>query len=156
MRWLWIDNIIAFCRGRSASAIKNISLAEEYLHDPFTGVPVMPPSLIIEGVAQTAGILVGHMEDFKKNVVLAKIRSAEFTSIAVGGDQLRYDVQIESGDERAVLTNGQIFKNGVAMGQATLMFSLLGEEGTAMGLPGHNFVFDGRFMDILAKMIPNA
>ena len=37
MRWYWIDRFIEFESGRYAKAIKNISLAEEYLHDHFPG-----------------------------------------------------------------------------------------------------------------------
>ena len=53
MRWFWIDRFTEFESGSSATAIKNVSLAEEHLHDHFPGVPLMPNSLIIEGIAQT-------------------------------------------------------------------------------------------------------
>ena len=49
MRWFWIDRFTEFDSGRHATAIKNVSLAEEHLHDHFPGAPVMPNSLIIEG-----------------------------------------------------------------------------------------------------------
>ena len=78
MRWIWIDAFVEFESGRRASAIKNITLAEEHLHDHFPGYPVMPACLLIEGMAQTAGILVGEARGFAENVILAKIRKAEF------------------------------------------------------------------------------
>ena len=59
MRWIWIDRFLEFNRGKSARAIKNLSLAEDYFSDHFPGYPVMPGSLILEGLAQTGGILVG-------------------------------------------------------------------------------------------------
>jgi len=34
MRWFWIDRFDEFVRGRHATAVKNVSLAEEHLHDP--------------------------------------------------------------------------------------------------------------------------
>ena len=55
MRWIWIDRFIEFESGQQATAIKNVSLAEEHLHDHFPGVPVMPNSLIIEGWRRPAG-----------------------------------------------------------------------------------------------------
>ena len=60
MRWIWIDKFLEFRSGQFARAIKNLTLAEEHLHDHFPGYPVMPASLIIEGLAQTGGILVGE------------------------------------------------------------------------------------------------
>ena len=41
MRWFWIDRFSEFVCGESATAVKNVSLAEEYLHDHFDGYPIM-------------------------------------------------------------------------------------------------------------------
>ena len=46
MRWIWIDTFVEFVSGQRATAIKNVTLAEDYLHDHFPGYPVMPPSLM--------------------------------------------------------------------------------------------------------------
>ena len=78
MRWIWIDKFLEFRSGQFARAIKNLTLAEEHLHDHFPGYPVMPASLIIEGLAQTGGILVGEAGGFAEKVILAKIPRAEF------------------------------------------------------------------------------
>jgi len=66
MRWIWIDRFVEFVPGRRATAVKNISLAEEHLHDHFPDFPVMPECLMIEGMAQTAGILVGEAKKFSE------------------------------------------------------------------------------------------
>jgi len=89
MRWIWIDKFIEFESGRRAVAVKNLTLAEEHLHDHFPGYPVMPASLMIEGMAQTAGILVGEARNFEEKVILAKIRRASFDGVARPGDQLQ-------------------------------------------------------------------
>ena len=73
MRWFWIDRFTEFESGRAATAIKNVSLAEEYLHDHFPGAPVMPNALVIEGLAQTGGLLVAEHSGFENRVVLAKV-----------------------------------------------------------------------------------
>ena len=65
MRWIWIDRFLEFRRGKSARAIKNLSLAEDIFADHFPGYPIMPGSLILEGLAQTGGILVGDVNDFR-------------------------------------------------------------------------------------------
>ena len=48
MRWIWIDKFLEFRSGQFARAIKNLTLAEEHLHDHFPGYPVMPAALILE------------------------------------------------------------------------------------------------------------
>jgi len=150
MRWIWIDTFVAFESGVSASAVKNVSLAEEHLHDHFPGYPVMPPSLMIEGMAQTAGILVGEARDFQENVILAKIRRAEFDDYARPGDTLRYDATIETIDDRAAVTSGTVLKNDTPIGRVDLIFSHVGHSEQAFGLPEHNFVFTEQFRQLLA------
>ena len=78
MRWIWIDRFLDFQSGKSARAVKNLSLAEDYFADHFPGYPVMPACFILEGVAQTGGILVGEANNFQEKVILAKIVSARF------------------------------------------------------------------------------
>jgi len=148
MRWIWIDRFTEFVSGSHAVALKNVSLAEEYLKDHFPGYPVMPASLIIEGMAQTAGILVGPARGFKENVILAKIRAAEFKEFAVPGDQLGYRARIESIDDAGAVTAGEVFLNERPMGRVDLMFSHVGQGNSVRGLPGHNFVFTGQFMEL--------
>jgi 3-hydroxyacyl-[acyl-carrier-protein] dehydratase len=64
MRWLWIDKFVEFERGRRAVAIKNVSIVEEEIDDYVPGFPIMPNTLIIEGMAQTAGLLIGEYSGF--------------------------------------------------------------------------------------------
>ena len=95
MRWYWIDRFIEFESGRRAKAVKVVSLAEDHLHDHFPGYPVMPKSLVIEGMAQTGGLLVCEHNHFTEKVVLAKIGKARFHGEAVPGDTLTYTATIE-------------------------------------------------------------
>src|SRR5215471_6606385 len=94
MRWIWIDRFVAFERGKSARAVKNLSRAEDFFADHFPGYPVMPATLILEGLAQTGGILVGEVNDFKEKVVLAKIPKAVFHREMLAGEQLIYEVEL--------------------------------------------------------------
>jgi 3-hydroxyacyl-[acyl-carrier-protein] dehydratase len=95
MRWFWIDRYLEFESGRYAVAVKNVSLAEEHLHDHFPGAPVMPNSLIVEGIAQSGGLLVAEYNNFAKRVVLAKVSRASFHFLALPGDTLIYRTKIE-------------------------------------------------------------
>lgn len=104
MRWFWIDRFTEFVRGRKATAVKSVSLAEEHLHDHFPGAAIMPTTLIIEGMAQTGGILAADALDFKKQVVLAKVASAEFAFEVVPGDTLEYRAElVESGESGSLV-----------------------------------------------------
>ena len=87
MRWFLIDKFIEIQKGKYAKAIKNITLGEDHLHDHFPTFPVMPNSLIIESLAQTAGVLAGYSKDFEQNVILSKINKAIFHRMALPGDQ---------------------------------------------------------------------
>jgi 3-hydroxyacyl-[acyl-carrier-protein] dehydratase len=78
MRWIWIDKFTEFTPKSSATAVKAVTLAEEHLHDLYPDFPVVPHSLIVEGMAQTAGILVGQARAFREKVILAKIGRATF------------------------------------------------------------------------------
>jgi 3-hydroxyacyl-[acyl-carrier-protein] dehydratase len=77
MRWFWIDRFDEFVRGRHATAVKNVSLAEEHMHDHFPGAALMPNSLIVEGMAQTAGLLVAEAIGLFDGVGLKVSLSAE-------------------------------------------------------------------------------
>jgi len=95
MRWYWIDRFLEFESGRYAKAVKCISLAEDHLHDHFPFHPMMPNSLVIEGLAQTGGLLVCEHNHFAEKVILAKITKAQFFCEAGPGDTLIYNAKLE-------------------------------------------------------------
>ncbi len=151
MRWIWIDRFVAFEPGTRAVAIKNVSRAEDHLHDQYPAYPLMPASLMIEGMAQTAGILVGQARDFRERVILAKVNRARFDGLAVPGDQLTYQAAIETIDDSGAGTSGTVLNNGQPFGVVDLMFSHLDRAtGAKVGIPDHNFVFGEEFRHLLA------
>lgn len=96
MRWMWIDRFVEFESGRRAIALKNVTLVEEQLDDYIPGYPIMPAPLIIEGMAQTGGLLVAEHGGFLERVVLAKVGKAVFHFPAVPGDQMLYTTTVEA------------------------------------------------------------
>jgi len=153
MRWIWIDRFVEFTPGVSATAVKNVSLAEEHLHDHWEDFPVMPVSLMIEGMAQTAGILVGQARNFQEKVVLAKVSKAEFAELVVPGDQLKYQARIETITAQAASTRGIVFKNDRQIGTVDLMFSHIDQNMAGLKFPKENFVFTGQFLRLLAGFV---
>ena len=125
MRWIWIDKFLEFRSGQFARAIKNLTLAEEHLHDHFPGYPVMPASLIIEGLAQTGGILVGEAGGFAEKVVLAKIPRADFLGVACAGDQLIYEVTLTDLRSEGAVVEAKAFLNGELLVDAEIVFAHL-------------------------------
>jgi 3-hydroxymyristoyl/3-hydroxydecanoyl-(acyl carrier protein) dehydratase len=88
MRWFWVDRFEEFVRCRRAVAIKAVTLAEEHLHDHFPGAAIVPNALVLEGLAQTAGILVVDAIDYRRRVVLVP-RHRELVRQEALGLQLR-------------------------------------------------------------------
>ena len=96
MRWMWLDRFVEFTRGQRAVAIKNVSMTEEAMSDYLPGFPVLPCSMIVEGLAWTGGILANEFRGFRERMVLAKVNKAIFHRPAVPGDQLRYTAVLEA------------------------------------------------------------
>jgi 3-hydroxyacyl-[acyl-carrier-protein] dehydratase len=164
MRWMWIDRIIELEPRERLVAIKHISLAEEHLHDHFAAeaerglpaAPTMPACFIIEGMAQSAGILVGHAGEFKEKVVLAKVSKVELTEEAGPGDTLRYTATVERMDDIGAQTSGvvELLPRGESseareIGRIDLMFSHLDNNMGGAKFPEHNFVFSDSFRTLL-------
>ncbi len=150
MRWIWIDKFVEFEPQKRAVAVKNVSRAEDHLHDQYPAYPMMPTSLIVEGMAQTAGILVGHARRFSERVILAKIKRATIDDIVVPGEQLTYEATLERIDDSGASTTGRVLRNGRLIGQIDIVFSHVDRaSGAQIGIPDHNFVFTDDFMRLL-------
>ncbi|MFQ5430077.1 MAG: 3-hydroxyacyl-ACP dehydratase FabZ family protein [Phycisphaerae bacterium] len=149
MRWIWIDKFTEFRSGVSATAVKNVSLAEEHLHDHFPAYPVMPASLIVEGMAQTAGILVGEARGFREKVILAKVKRARFHREVRPGDRLRYDATIEQLSPEAAMTAGRVSIDGEPLAEIDIVFSHIDNNLSGLVFPEENFVFTEEFKSLL-------
>ena len=150
MRWIWIDRFEELIKGTSARAIKNVTLAEDHLHDHFPGFPVMPASLMLEGMAQTGGILLGDLHDFEHVVILAKVPKVTYHSWAVPGDTLVYDAKLL--DERAeggtVEVLASVGERLVA--EAEIVFVPLDDKDPEVGgIDQKNFVFSMNLMGVM-------
>ena len=155
MRWIWIDKFIEFNSGKNAVAIKNVTLAEEHLHDHFPGFAVMPECLMIESMAQTAGILVGQAKNFEEKVILAKIKKAVFFHYVRPGDTLKLHANIEAIAPEAATTTGKIFRGDELISEIDLMFSHIDKNLAGKEFPEENFVFTDSFMSLLHGFVDN-
>jgi 3-hydroxyacyl-[acyl-carrier-protein] dehydratase len=163
MLWMWIDRIVELVPRQRLVAVKLLSLAEEHLRDHFPAagarpaMPIMPASLVIEGMAQSAGILVGHAEGFREKVILAKVGTAELDREAAPGCVLRYTAVIQHMDRQGASTAGTVElldhaapgRGWERIGRIDLMFSHIDKNMAGLEFPEHNFVFGEGFRTLL-------
>lgn len=149
MRWIWIDKFIEFTPRASASAVKNVSLAEEHLHDLYPAFPIVPHSLIVEGMAQTAGILVGEARNFEEKVILAKIGRATFHRLVRPGDTIVFSATIDQLSEQGASITGRVTVGDELVAEIDLMFSHIDQNMAGLEFPEHNFVFTEQFTELL-------
>jgi 3-hydroxyacyl-[acyl-carrier-protein] dehydratase len=159
MRWIWIDRFVKFERGKSARAVKRLSLAEDFFEQHLPGYPIMPACFILEGLAQTGGILVGEARDFKEKVVLAKITSARFEREAIAGETLLYDAEIVTLRPEGASIVGKVYAitpgspaeepSGSPMAEAEIFFAHLDQSRSQQLFGDHNFVFSGELKHLL-------
>ena len=149
MRWIWIDKFTEFTSRQSATAIKNVSLAEEHLHDLYPAFPIVPHSLIVEGMAQTAGILVGEARNFAEKVILAKIGKATFHRLVRPGETVTFAASIDQLSEQGASIRGAVTVGAEAVADIELMFSHIDQNMAGLDFPEHNFVFTEQFTELL-------
>jgi 3-hydroxyacyl-[acyl-carrier-protein] dehydratase len=127
VRWFWIDRFIEFVRDTRAVSIKHICFGEEAVDDYLPGYPHYPHSLMIEGMAQTGGLLVSEAEGFVRKTVLAKISKAQFFDLVVPGDTLRFTATVQDKLPTGAMVNGQIQVDDRIIAEMELWFAFLGD-----------------------------
>jgi len=83
----FVDRVLEIVPGDRVVALKNVTVNDPYLQDHFPGNPLMPGVLLVESMAQTAGLLLPK----GSAAVLAQIKEARFRSPVIPGDQIRIE-----------------------------------------------------------------
>jgi len=101
MRFTLIDRILELKPNERITAIKNLSMAEEYLADHFPGFPVMPGVLMLEAMTQAGAWLIRASEDFAHStVVLKEAKNVKFANFLRPGQTLTVTAEIVDADHR--------------------------------------------------------
>ena len=114
-------------------------------------VPIMPHSLIVEGMAQTAGILVGEARNFEEKVILAKIGKATFHRLVRPGEVITYAAKIEQLNESGASISGRVTVDNELVAEIELMFSHIDQNMAGLEFPEHNFVFTEQFTELFKR-----
>ena len=97
MRFILIDKITALEKGKEAVAVKNVSLAEEYLSDHFPAFPVLPGVFLLQGLIETASWLVRETQGFANSMILLEqAKNVKYKSFLAPGGQIEYTVQAKT------------------------------------------------------------
>ena len=101
MRFALIDRITELEPGQRLTAVKNLTMAEEYLKDHFPLFPVMPGVLMLESLYQAGSWLVRCSEDFAHSMVqLSEAKNVKFNDFVEPGESLTVRARIQRQDEQ--------------------------------------------------------
>jgi 3-hydroxyacyl-[acyl-carrier-protein] dehydratase len=107
MRFSLVDRIVELAPGESITAIKNVSLAEEYLADHFPGYAVLPGVMMLECLVQAGAWLMRSTEDFRYSTILLKqAKALKYNNFVRPGQTLKVTATVHSRGEREYVFKG--------------------------------------------------
>lgn len=127
MRFFMIDRITTWEVGRLAEAVKNVTLSEDFFDDHFPRRPIMPGVLMIEGMAQLAGLLIEatlkekHAIDAK--ALLTVLERTKFREPVRPGDTLIYRAEVVSVNRDGGKATAQATCNGCVVATTGMVFA---------------------------------
>ena len=128
--FLLVDRIVEIEPGKRVVGIKNVTYNEPFFPGHFPGRPIMPGVLIVEAMAQTAGVLIFNslpQEDHKKTVFFLVIDNVRFRKPVIPGDQLRMELEITRHRQSIWGFKGKALVDGNVVAEGDLL-AMLGEE----------------------------
>jgi 3-hydroxyacyl-[acyl-carrier-protein] dehydratase len=128
--FLLVDRIVEVEPGKRIVGIKNVTYNEPFFPGHFPGRPIMPGVLIVEAMAQTAGMLVFKSTDensHKKPVFFLGMDNVKFRKPVIPGDQLRLEIEITKHRQSIWGFKGKALVDGKLVAEAELL-AMLGEE----------------------------
>lgn len=113
MRFSLIDRVVELHPGSRITAVKSLSLAEEYLADHFPRAPVIPGVFMLEGLTQASAWLIRASEDFAHSMVtLKEVRGVKFANFVEPGQTMQITAEIIGQNENDTRLKAQAAVNG--------------------------------------------
>ncbi len=129
--FLLVDRIAEIEPGKRIVGIKNVTYNEPFFPGHFPGRPIMPGVLIVEAMAQTAGVLVFKSipeESQKKPVFFLGMDNVKFRKPVIPGDQLRLELEITRHRQSIWAFQGKAFVDQKLVAEGDLLAMLGGEK----------------------------
>jgi 3-hydroxyacyl-[acyl-carrier-protein] dehydratase len=126
--FLLVDRVLEYEPGKKIVGIKNVTFNEPFFPGHFPGNPVMPGVLIVEAMAQTAGILAFKTHpDMHGKVFFIGIDEARFRKPVTPGDQLRMVLEVVKHRKEIWVFDGIAYVDDVKVAEARIMATLQAE-----------------------------
>jgi beta-hydroxyacyl-ACP dehydratase FabZ len=130
--FLLVDRIVEVEGDQRIVGLKNVTINEQFFQGHFPGAPVMPGVLILESMAQVAGVLIyrdlPHKE--KKLIYFTGVENAKFRRPVVPGDQLRIEMEFLNRRSNFGKMQGRATVQGKLAAEAIVTFAIVEHPGT--------------------------
>jgi 3-hydroxyacyl-[acyl-carrier-protein] dehydratase len=122
---LLVDRVLEWEPGKRATVVKNVTINEQFFQGHYPELPIMPGVLIVEAMAQAAGIALATREHIAALPALAGVDGARFRRPVVPGDQLLMEAVVTRGGRRMGKVETTASVEGNLVAEAQLLFTYL-------------------------------
>jgi UDP-3-O-[3-hydroxymyristoyl] N-acetylglucosamine deacetylase/3-hydroxyacyl-[acyl-carrier-protein] dehydratase len=124
--FLLVDKILKIEEDKKAIGLKNVTINEDFFRGHFPGHPVMPGVLLIESMAQVAGVLLlKKSENAGKLAYFMTIDKVKFRQTVVPGDTLIFEAELLKVKSKTGIVSGKAYVNSKLVAEAEFMFTLV-------------------------------
>ena len=125
--FLLVDRIVELEPDKRIVGLKNVTINEQFFQGHFPGAPVMPAVLIIEAMAQVAGVMIYRdlPKKEKKLIYFTGIENARFRRPVIPGDQLRIEMELLSRRNNFGKMQGRATVEEKLAAEAVVLFAIV-------------------------------